>query len=64
MTKTLNIEINDEYTKYINKAINKGNINAYGWFMRYMQIEDDLDLLIKEHNKLKNHIDRCVEELK
>ena len=47
----------------ITKA-SKENINAYGWFMRYMQIEEDLDILIKEHNKIKNHIDRCVEELK
>lgn len=56
------VETNQEYTKFITKA-SKENINAYGWFMRYMQIEEDLMILIKEHDQIKKHIDRCVEEL-
>jgi len=63
MNNRIIIETNEEYVKLLTKA-SKENINAYGWFMRYIQIEEDLDILIKEHNKIKNHIDRCVEELK
>ena len=63
MDNKIIIETNQEYTRLITKA-SKENINAYGWFMRYMQIEEDLYILIKEHDQIKKHIDRCVEELK
>ena len=63
MENRIIIETNEEYVKLITKA-SKENINAYGWFMRYMQIEEDLAILIKEHDNIKRHIDRCVEELK
>jgi len=63
MENKIIIKTNQEYVKFITKA-SKENINAYGWFMRYMQIEEDLAILIKEHDNIKSHIDRCVHELK
>jgi len=63
MSEKIIIETNTEYINFINKA-EKENINSYGWFMRYMQIEIDLMILIKEHDNIKLHVDKCVEELK
>ena len=57
------MDFNDRFHKLVNMAREQNNFNAYGWLMRYIQIEEDRKCLESRFTEFIGHLKRIEEEL-
>ena len=49
--------------KLIEEAKEQKNWNAYGWLMRWIQVEEDYETIKSERLKILDNVERITEEL-